>query len=71
MTAMTKKKLSSTVKSRYLKTDKEDKGKILDEFCQNTGYIENMRSGYCKPAMTTIEPETGAENPEKRFTAVK
>jgi len=38
MTAMTKKGLSSTVKSRYLKTDKEDKGKILDEFCQNTGY---------------------------------
>jgi len=38
MTAMTKKELSSTVKSRYLKTDKEGKGKILDEFCQNTGY---------------------------------
>ncbi len=38
MTAMTKKELISTVKSRYLKADKEGKGKILDEFCQNTGY---------------------------------
>lgn len=38
MTAMTKKELISTVKNRYLKTDKEGKGKILDEFCQNTGY---------------------------------
>lgn len=38
MTAMTKKELISTVKSRYLKADKQGKGKILDEFCQNTGY---------------------------------
>ena len=38
MTAMTKKELISTVKNRYLKADKEGKGKILDEFCQNTGY---------------------------------
>ena len=38
MTAMTKKELISTIKNRYLKTDKEGKGKILDEFCQNTGY---------------------------------
>ena len=35
---MTKKELISTVKNRYLKADKEGKGKILDEFCQNTGY---------------------------------
>jgi len=38
MTAMTKKELISSVKSRYLKAGKKDKSKILDEFCQNTGY---------------------------------
>lgn len=38
MTVMTKKELISTVKNRYLNADKEGRGKILDEFCQNTEY---------------------------------
>ena len=41
MTAMTKKELISSVKSRYLKAGKLGKGKMLDEFCQNTGYNRN------------------------------
>jgi len=35
---MTKKELISTIKPRYLKSNKSEKSKILDEFCQNTGY---------------------------------
>ena len=38
MTIMTKKELISTIKPRYLKSNKSEKSKILDEFCQNTGY---------------------------------
>lgn len=38
MTKMSKKELISATKSRYLKSSKKDKGKILDEFCSNTGY---------------------------------
>ena len=38
MTSMTKKELISTIKPRYLKSNKSEKGNILDEFCQNTGY---------------------------------
>lgn len=39
MTNMTKKELISVTKARYLKVDnKKDKSKILDEFCDNTGY---------------------------------
>lgn len=38
MTNMAKKELISEVKARYIKADKEQKTKILDEFCQNTGY---------------------------------
>lgn len=38
MTTMSKKELISATKARYLKSDKKDKGKILDQFCANTGY---------------------------------
>ena len=51
MTNMAKKKLISAAKSRYLKADKKEKGKILDEFCNNTGYnrkyaIQIFQAGY-------------------------
>lgn len=51
MTNMGKKELTSTTKPRYLKADKKDKGKILDEFCSNTGYnrkyaIRIFKAGY-------------------------
>jgi len=51
MTAMTKKELISSIKSRYLKSTKQGKGKILDEFCLNTGYNRNyatriLQAGY-------------------------
>lgn len=36
MTHMGKKELISATKTRYLKADKKDKGKILDEFCANS-----------------------------------
>lgn len=35
---MAKKELLKAIKPRYLKSDKLEKGKILDEFCKNTGY---------------------------------
>lgn len=38
MTKMTKKELIKATKSRYLKSSKIEKGKILNEFCANTGY---------------------------------
>lgn len=38
MTTMSKKELISATKTRYLKSDKKTKGKILDEFCASTGY---------------------------------
>jgi len=39
MTNMSKKELLDEVKPRYLKADKKEKGRILDEFCLNTGYV--------------------------------
>lgn len=41
MTKMTKKELILATKPRYLKADKKEKSKILDEFCSNTGYDRN------------------------------
>lgn len=38
MTNMSKKELISATKPRYLKANKKDKGKILNEFCANAGY---------------------------------
>ena len=38
---MSKKELIKATKPRYLKADKRGKGKILDEFCVNTGYNRN------------------------------
>lgn len=51
MTHMSKKELIDEVKPRYLKANKEEKGKILDEFCLNTGYNRNyaiqiIQAGY-------------------------
>jgi len=51
MTSMSKKELMSAIKTRYLKTGKKEKGKILDEFCQSTGYarkyaITILAAGY-------------------------
>src|SRR3989339_451134 len=38
MTKMGKKELILSTKPRYLKASKKEKTKILDEFCENTGY---------------------------------
>ena len=38
MTATSKKDLRQAARARYIKADIEEKIKILDEFCQNTGY---------------------------------
>jgi len=51
MTPMSKKELIDKVKPRYLKANKEEKGKMLDEFCLNTGYNRNyavqiLQAGY-------------------------
>lgn len=51
MTTMAKEELISAIKPRYLKANKKDKGKILDEFCRNTEYnrkyaIKILQAGY-------------------------
>ena len=51
MTNMAKKELLLVTKPRYLKADKKGKGKILDEFCHNTGYarkyaVKILAAGY-------------------------
>lgn len=51
MTNMSKKELISATKPRYLKASKENKGKILNEFCANAGYarkyaIKILAAGY-------------------------
>jgi len=51
MTIMGKKELITATKPRYLKASKEKKGKILDEFCHNTGYarkyaVKILAAGY-------------------------
>lgn len=38
---MSKQELLSAIKPRYLKADKEEKGRILDEFCKSTSYVRN------------------------------
>lgn len=38
---MSKKELISTTKPRYLKANKKEKGRILDEFCKNTEFNRN------------------------------
>ena len=38
MTKVTKKELITATKPRYLKANKKEKTKILDEFCETTGY---------------------------------
>lgn len=51
MTTMTKQELIKITKPRYLKANKSEKGKILDEFCSNTGFnrkyaISILQAGY-------------------------
>lgn len=51
MTNMGKRELIAATKPRYLKADKKEKNKILDEFCQNAGYdrkyaIRIFQAGY-------------------------
>lgn len=51
MTNMGKRELIAATKPRYLKADKKEKGRILDEFCQNAGYdrkyaIRILQAGY-------------------------
>ena len=51
MTTMAKKELIDEVKPRYLKADKKEKGRILDEFCSNAGYARKyatriLQAGY-------------------------
>lgn len=51
MTNMGKRELFAATKPRYLKADKKEKGKILDEFCKNAGYdrkyaIRIFHAGY-------------------------
>lgn len=44
MTKMSIKDLIKSTKSRYLKSNKKEKGKILDELCNNTGYHRKYAS---------------------------
>ncbi len=51
MTNMGKKELIKAIKPRYLKADKKEKSKILDEFCSSAKFnrkyaIQIMQAGY-------------------------
>lgn len=51
MTTMGKRELLKVIKPRYLKATKREKGEMLDEFCQNSGYnrdyaVRILRAGY-------------------------
>ncbi len=67
MTAMTKKELISTVKNRYLKADKEGKGKILDEFCQNTGYNRKYTTRILQAGYDNNRAENRGRKPRKKI----
>lgn len=59
MTTMSKKELISAIKVRYLKAIKKEKGRILDEFCQSTGYarkyaIAILAAGYDNNRMAKV-----------------
>lgn len=67
MTAMTKKELISTVKSRYLKASKEGKGKILDEFCQNTGYNRKYATRILQAGYDNNRVKSRGRKPRKKI----
>ena len=57
MTTMGKKELIKATKGRYLKANKKEKGRILDEFCANSGLVRkyaikilSARCDYCRVA---------------------
>lgn len=49
MTKMSKKELIKATKCRYAKATKIERGKILDEFCLNTGYHRKYASTILQP----------------------
>jgi len=70
MTTMSKKELISATKPRYLKADKQEKTKILDEFCKNTGHnrkyaIKILQAGYDNNSLARI----GRKHRKKIYTA--
>lgn len=67
MTAMTKKELISTVKNRYLKANKEGKGKILDEFCQNTGYNRKYATRILQAGYDNNRIKSRGRKPRKKI----
>ena len=71
MTAMTKKELISTVKNRYLKADKEGKGKILDEFCQNTGYNRKYATRILQAGYDNNRVKSRGRKSRKKFMTAK
>ena len=71
MTSMGKKELVSAIKARYLKADKNEKSKILDEFCQSTGYarkyaIRILAAGYDNNRVARV----GRNGREKKYDHV-
>lgn len=67
MTTMTKKELISTIKSRYLKADKDGKGKILDEFCQNTEYNRKYATRILQAGYDNNQVKSRGRKPRKKI----
>lgn len=68
MTNMSKKELLETIKPRYLKAGKKEKGDILDEFCSNTGYdrkyaVRILAAGYDHDRVKRV----GRKGREKKY----
>jgi len=68
---MSKKELILTVKSRYLKADKAGKGKILDEFCENTGYNRKYATRILQAGYDNNRVKNRGRKPRKKIYSSK
>jgi len=67
---MGKKELLKTTKKRYIKVSKLERGKILDEFCANTGYHRKYASTILQAGYDHNKVErTGRKARAKKYTA--
>ena len=70
MTNMSIKELIKATKQRYIKARKLDKGKILDEFCLNTGYHRKYASTILQPAYDNNKViKIGRKHRKKKYGA--
>ncbi len=67
MNPMAKRELLKEIKPRYLKSDKREKGKILDEFCENTGYHRKYAINILQAKHENKVERNGRKSRKKRY----